>query len=142
VLAGDTSQLLLQRSVSLTTFTTLSSATQTWIANKWYRVEVAWGTGGLITGRLYDSDGLTLLNTVKAIDNVVLTGGIAFRSTGTYFVDTAQKVGAGIDDDWYSFNVTNTTSLRLETSTPADGANQFVNTLSPHLELYDSSNAL
>ena len=38
--------------------------------------------------------------------------------------------------NWYSINVTSTANaLRLETSTPADGPNQFVNTLNPKIEL-------
>jgi hypothetical protein len=41
-------------------------------------------------------------------------------------------------DDWYAIDSPNRASqLTLETSTPADGANQFVNALNPHLELYD-----
>src|SRR5205823_1031169 len=47
------------------------------------------------------------------------------------------------NDDWYALDVSSTaTPVRLQTSTPADGANQFVNTLNPHLELYDPSNSL
>src|SRR5262249_49415417 len=45
--------------------------------------------------------------------------------------------------DWYSVNVTSPGSgLRFSTSTPADGPGQFVNTLNPHIELYDPSNTL
>ncbi len=47
------------------------------------------------------------------------------------------------NEDWYTVNVDSTANpLRLETSTPADGPNQFVNTLNPHLELYDPSGVL
>src|SRR5262249_52424231 len=44
------------------------------------------------------------------------------------------------NEDWYTINVGSTANaLRLETSTPADGPNQFVNTLNPHVELFDSA---
>ena len=45
--------------------------------------------------------------------------------------------------DWYSINVADTAhALRLETSTPADGPGEFVNTLDPHIQLYDPSGNL
>src|SRR5439155_425649 len=41
-------------------------------------------------------------------------------------------------EDWYAIDLPSTgNTVRLETSTPADGPNQFVNTLNPHIELYD-----
>jgi hypothetical protein len=47
------------------------------------------------------------------------------------------------EEDWYSIEVTTTEqSLRLETSTPADGPHQFINNLNPRIELYSPSNAL
>jgi len=47
------------------------------------------------------------------------------------------------DDDWYAVNVTNTAgALHYQTSTPAGGPNEFVNTLAPHLELYDPAGNL
>jgi pre-peptidase len=45
-------------------------------------------------------------------------------------------------DDWYSVNVPAGKTLTSQTSTPADGPNQFTNTLNPHLELYDPSGVL
>jgi hypothetical protein len=55
---------------------------QTFKANRWYRIEVAWGTGGSMAGRLYDQDGTTLLNTVHASASLFSVGGIGFRGTG------------------------------------------------------------
>jgi hypothetical protein len=113
------------------------------LANKWYRFEVVWGVGGSITGRVFDSDGTTLLNTVTATDTTFTSGGIAFRGFGpTFFVDTAQK-GVVANDDWYSVTLgAGQTALQAETSTPADGPGQFVNTLNPHIELYSPANVL
>ena len=46
----------------------------------WYRVEIDWQVGGQIDAYLYDSDGVTLLTQVSAVDNSITNGGIAFRS--------------------------------------------------------------
>lgn len=47
------------------------------------------------------------------------------------------------NDDWYAVNVTAAKPvLQVETSTPADGPNQFINTLNPKIELYDPSGNL
>jgi hypothetical protein len=45
--------------------------------------------------------------------------------------------------DWYKFTLpTGRTAVQLDTSTFADGPGEFVNTLDPHIELYDASNHL
>jgi ELWxxDGT repeat protein len=74
------------------------------------------------TGRVYAENG------VNALTGTLATSGLVTR------FDMAPA------DDWYSLNVTDTaSSLRLETSTPADGTFQFSNTLSPHIELYSTT---
>ena len=45
-------------------------------------------------------------------------------------------------DDWYSFSMFSGESVRLTTSTPADGPGEPVNTLDPRLELYDPTGGL
>src|SRR5262249_9023600 len=105
VLGGNTSQLLLQRNTPFTSFVTTGVVSQTWVANKWYRFEIAWDLGGGITGRLFDSDGTTLLNTVTANDNTITSGGLAFRGFGpTFYVDTVQK-SRPENQDWYSLTL-------------------------------------
>ncbi len=137
VLGGNTGTLILQRNDNFG-FTDIGSVPQTWVANKWYRFEVVWGVGGSITGRLFDSDGETLLNTVTATDTTITSGGLAFRAFGlTHYVDSVQK-GGHRNDDWYSITVIQG-RLQFETSTPADGPGEFVNTLDPHIELFDSA---
>src|SRR5262249_52798116 len=81
--------------------------------------------------------------------DLVLTRGAAFDVEGNHTFATAQDItgtkgvlGHVASEDWYSINVAAGSTLRLETGTPADGPNQFVNTLNPHLELYDPSNGL
>jgi hypothetical protein len=79
VLAPNTGEFIIQNNPNYT-FTNLAAVPQTYQANRWYRLEVTWGVGGNITGRLYDSDGTTLLNTVSANNNTITSGGIAFRA--------------------------------------------------------------
>jgi hypothetical protein len=45
--------------------------------------------------------------------------------------------------DWYKFTLpSDRTAVQLDTSTPADGSGEFVNTLDPHIELYDANDHL
>jgi hypothetical protein len=81
VLAPDTNELLLQNNPGYD-FVTIGAVAQTYRPDQWYRLEVEWGTDGTITGRLFDSDGSTLLNTVSAQNSLITAGGIAFRATG------------------------------------------------------------
>ena len=137
VLGGNTNTLILQRNAAFG-FVTLAEVAQTWVANKWYRFEIVWGVGGSITGRLFDSDGTTLLNTVTAMDNTITSGGLAFRGFGpTHYVDTVLK-GGQANEDWYSITAV-LGLLQFETSTPADGPGEFVNTLDPHIRIYDGT---
>jgi hypothetical protein len=135
ILGGNTNTLILQRNTNFG-FADIGVVPQTWVANKWYRFEVVWGVGGSITGRLFDSDGTTLLNTVTATDTTFTSGGLAFRAFGlTHYVDSVRK-GGQRNDDWYSITVIQG-RLQFETGTPGDGAGEFVNTLDPHIELFD-----
>lgn len=83
VLAANTNQLILQLNSSGYSHSNLAAVGQKYEANRWYRVEIAWGFGGSLTGRLYDSDGVTLLNEVQATNNTFSAGGIAFRAFGS-----------------------------------------------------------
>ena len=140
VLGGNTKTLILQRNDNFG-FTDIGVVPQTWVANKWYRFEVVWEVGGSITGRLFDSDGTTLLNTVTATDTTITSGGLAFRAFGlTHYVDSVRK-GGHRNDDWYSVTVIQGL-LRLETSTPGDGPGEFVNMLDPHIEIYDNTGTM
>ena len=80
VLAADTGQLILQDNHSFGS-TNVAAVSQTYVANHWYLLSVAWATGGSITGQLYDSNGTTLLNSVQGTDNTITSGGIAFHVT-------------------------------------------------------------
>ena len=82
VLAANTNQLILQNNSGMSHLA-ISAVSQTYQANRWYRAEITWATGGAITGRLYDSDGVTLLNTVTGTNTAITSGGIAFRAFGS-----------------------------------------------------------
>ncbi len=83
VAAPNTGQLILQSNVGYG-FTNLAAANQLWQANHWYRLEVDWGSSGTIVGKLFDSNGTTLLRSVTASTTAITSGGIAFRATGNY----------------------------------------------------------
>jgi PKD domain/RTX calcium-binding nonapeptide repeat (4 copies) len=76
----------------------------------------------------------------------------SIAGTATQFVfaftgapsDVKQLVlNLGSPEDWYAISVTGLGStLRLETTTPAGGAGEFVNALNPRIELYNPSGVL
>src|SRR5262249_44765320 len=79
VMDAGTGRVLIQRDLNLFEGpTTLGAAAQTWLPDHWYRFEVTWARSGDIMGRVFDSDGTTLLNTVTAHDDLILSGGIGF----------------------------------------------------------------
>lgn len=83
VLASNSSSFILQYNSSYYYFSDLVSAPQTYLFNHWYRTEIDWKTGGQIEAKLYDSDGVMLLNTISASYPSVTSGGIAFRAIGS-----------------------------------------------------------
>jgi hypothetical protein len=100
VLAADKRKLLIQENFfgSPLDSTLATSAQNTkFQANHWYRIEVTWGTDGSIVGKLYDSNGTTLLNSVRATASLFSAGGIGFHATGhDKYWDTVMAVsGAG-----------------------------------------------
>lgn len=70
---------------------------------------------------------------------------LAFNNGPNTFVGTGKStlIVQPPGDDWYQVTLGATdTTLAYETSTPADGPGEFVNTLNPRLELYDATNTL
>ena len=94
---GQTCELrvgkVLDLSNAVATSITLNAVPQTYIANRWYKVIVEWTVGGLIDVYLFDSDGMTLLNRVSAMDNTWTSGGIGFWGfgPGDYCFDTYER---------------------------------------------------
>jgi hypothetical protein len=96
VAAPNTGQLMLQKNIGYG-FTALAAVNQSYLANHWYRLEVDWGTSGTIVGKLFDSNGTTLLGSVTAKTTSILSGGIAFRAIGSdKFFDTVTDT-AGVN---------------------------------------------
>lgn len=92
VAADNSNQLIIQLNEGFW-YRDIGAVSQNWVPNKWYRMEVQWDVGGLITGRLYDSDGVTLLNTVTATDGTYTQGGIAMRGFMHFYLDTVERSG-------------------------------------------------
>jgi hypothetical protein len=98
VAAPNTGQLILQKNISYG-FTNLAAVNYSnYQPDQWYRLEVDWGKSGTIVGKLFDSDGVTLLASVQAKTTAITSGGIAFRATGTS--------GSGDDKYWDTVTAT------------------------------------
>jgi len=106
VLAPNTGQLIIQNDAGFATYTDLASVSQAYQANHWYRVEVAWGTSGTVTVRLYDSNGTTLLNSVTVQTHDTTAGDFAFRAIGSA-------------KDWDTVTVTRGVNSFTAATTPA-----------------------
>src|SRR5262249_38214506 len=81
VAAPNTGQFIIQENW-MYGFTNLAAVSQTYLSGHWYRLEVDWGTSGTIIGKLFDSDGTTLLRTVTAFTTDIISGGFGFRNIG------------------------------------------------------------
>jgi hypothetical protein len=82
VAAPNTGQFIIQRNSGYG-FSDLAAVSQSYQANHWYRLEVDWGKSGKIIGKLFDSNGTTLLRSVTATTTAITSGGIAFRATSS-----------------------------------------------------------
>ncbi|MBW7845407.1 MAG: hypothetical protein H3C45_07130, partial [Bacteroidia bacterium] len=84
--AANTSTLLFQNNASWG-YTDLTSVPQTWALNTWYKLELTFNTTTNVTGRLYATDGTTLLNTITLTIPGLVPGGIAVRGFGPAHLD-------------------------------------------------------
>ena len=82
VLAPNSDQLIIQNNSGFG-YANLAAVSQTYQANVWYKLEVDWGTTGIVTGKLYSSNGTTLLNSVTASTGDTTPGSFGFRATGS-----------------------------------------------------------
>ena len=68
---------------------------------------------------------------------------LIFGSSGTPDDVRQLTLTLGQTADWYKLTLPgDRTAVQLDTSTPADGPGEFVNTLDPHIELYDAADHL
>ncbi len=97
----------------------------------------------LVNGGSFRNDGASATVGIKAAgpqgpDRMLL----AFNDGPNTFVGTGKSTRIALlqSDDWYSVTLgTGETTLQIESATPADGPGEFVNTLDPSIELYDST---
>jgi hypothetical protein len=93
VLAPNTNQLLVQSDTGYNTYTTLAATPLTYSFNKWYLVQVQWGTTGNLLVSLYASDGVTLVKSLTVTTKDTTPGDFAFRAIGsTKYFDTVSVV--------------------------------------------------
>ncbi len=83
VAAPNTGQLIIQSVAGFSNYLNLASVSQSYLAGHWYRLEVDLGTNGTVIGKIFDSNGTTLLGQVVATNVGNTAGGIALRATGS-----------------------------------------------------------
>ena len=156
VAAPNTGQLILQNNVGWN-FTQLAAVNQRYLPNHWYRLEVDWGASGTIVGKLFDSNGTTLLNSVTAATTAITSGGIAFRAIGSdkYWDTVTAQYGvnsfaslnpteppasgrSGSRGGWFASPVSG--SPRSSTAATAPATGSWLSQFAPALDLYFSSN--
>jgi hypothetical protein len=83
VAAPNSGQFLLQEVFGFGTYVNVGAVSQSFLANHWYRLEVDLGTNGTVIGKLFDSNGTTLINQVSATGLGDTSGGFGFRAIGS-----------------------------------------------------------
>lgn len=78
VLAPERNSFDFRRSPDYT-YPNLKSVSQTYKMNTWYRLELTFNTSTHVTGKLYSSNGTTLINTIELELPNLTPGGISFR---------------------------------------------------------------
>jgi hypothetical protein len=74
-------------------YTELTVAPFSFVYGQWYYAEIEITGATTAVGRLYDSDGMTLLGTVSQDFGAPLVGGAAIRAFGTHDIDTFRYCG-------------------------------------------------
>lgn len=60
----------------------------TWVQNQWYLMQVIWSAGGEATGKIFGSDGTTLLSSLTVSGLGRSSGGLALRGFDGWDLDT------------------------------------------------------
>ncbi len=95
VMASNTSTLLLQDNTGWG-FSEFASVPFAPDHDRWYQLELEWGAGGRMVGRVYDEGGKLLVQTPPHASGRTGAGGVSFRGFGGAGADfdTFQRVGA------------------------------------------------
>jgi|GEM_PF-3264374 len=89
VFAPNTNQFMFQQNTGYSGFMNLNSVVQVYTAS-WYRMEIEWMTSTSLIGRLYDSSGSTLINTVSQTIAGLTPSGVSLRSFLGNQIDTLE----------------------------------------------------
>ena len=100
-LATNTNQLIIHQVNSYSSYDIKASTSYSgWSANTWYKAVAEFSAASTVTGKLYASDGTTLLEQVQYSGVTGLPGGISIRSFNSWSLDTFISGSPG-DDLWY-----------------------------------------
>ena len=89
VMGPNTSEILFQTNSSYGYTVEVRSST-TFTTGNWYLMEIEFLGSGMVQGTVYESDGVTVLNTLTHDYGSFTPGGVAIRSFGTTSVDTIE----------------------------------------------------
>lgn len=90
VVGPNTGEMLFQDNPGYM-YTALTTATLTgYTSGRWYRMEVEFLGGNQVVGRLFDSDGVTLIGSVSHTYADPSVGGVAIRSFSGFYIDSIQ----------------------------------------------------
>jgi hypothetical protein len=82
VLAANTNALIIQQNTGYTGYTDLATTAYTYTPGAWYRLGLAFGSAGLVTGTLYDATNVQVA-TVSFTISGLSPGGVAYRGFGS-----------------------------------------------------------
>ena len=89
VMATNTGDIRFQENTTWG-YTELNTSAQTYVTDRWYRMEIEIQSGTTAMGRLFDQDGTTLLNSVTQAYSSIGSGGLALRSFGGFAIDSLE----------------------------------------------------
>lgn len=95
VAAANTDELMFQDNANYDHYSVIGSNAFAWTLDKWYRLEIDWMAGGNAVGKVFDSDGTTLLDSLSQSGLALSSGGIALRAFFTVDIDTITVNSAG-----------------------------------------------
>lgn len=101
VLAPEKNSFDLRKSADYT-YPNLKSATQTYKMNTWYRLELIFNTSTNVTGKLYLSNGTTLINTINVEIPDLTPGGISFRGHHLHVDDIQGGSKQAVTDTFFA----------------------------------------
>jgi hypothetical protein len=86
VFASNTNNIILQRN-SGWGYADLTSRSMSFVANRWYLMQVEFLSSGRVTATLFDSNGTTALGSLTYTIGTT-TGGVAIRGFNSHHIDT------------------------------------------------------